>query len=310
MKLVIIILCIFVYVPFSGAQNFVAELYFEDSQGRKDTLTYGFNSFATEDIDLNLGEKDISIQSLDSFDVRAFRINTPLNHPPFVHGDCDHQDFELFMCQEFSGYDPGEFGLRFETKNTFESTPGCEAFQATVFNVEFFIPTNASYPITITWDSTLFRDSCMAKSHLSEIPPIFRADLGWCSDRIDYPVISFKDSSSVILQTPNFLTLARKDTTLVSVYYISLTTSAVEGPNSTIENISIPFKVFPNPNSGSFTLDGLDNYKTLSIFDIQGRLIKTYQEYTTRIEIATKGLHILKVEMGDGRIYSKKVTCY
>ncbi len=102
------------------------------------------------------------------------------------------------------------------------------------------------------------------------------------------------------------------DSTVVSVYslFVSSTSFAGDIIDSVKEADKRTFDVFPNPNTGSFTLDGLDNYESLSIFDIQGRLIKTYPEYTTQIEIESKGLRILKVEMGDGRIYSKKVTCY
>ena len=285
-----------------AAQDFVAELYFEDSQGRRDTLTYGFNGFATIDIDEELGEEDISDQALDSLDVRAFRIETPLNHPPFVHGDCDHQDFDLFMCQEFYGYEPDRFGLMHETKTTFEGGSNCASDQPSVFNVEFFIPVNASYPIRITWDSTLFIDTCRSNSHLSEIPPMLRGDLEWCNERIMYPIISFVDSSSVTLMQPNFLTLARKDSSLVSVYYISLTMSGALPPLNTNELDVIPFDIYPNPSSDILRHDLLGEF-SYNILDQRGReMLSGKNEKEIDIHHLSSGVYFLQIEQ-DGQLY-------
>ena len=151
----------------------VAQLFFEDNDGRRDTLTFGDIEGANINfLDENLGEIDVKESALDDFDVRFFMASgVNPNVPRFIYGDCDHQDFDIFIC------DPNYFGsYNYETKVLFAGLPQCSSNQITAGFFEFFIPKQAAFPITIVWDSTFFQDNCRSLANISEIPITEQSD--------------------------------------------------------------------------------------------------------------------------------------
>jgi len=81
------LLLIFIFLSLSGkSQEYSFPLYFEDSQGNRDTLYFGFDKNATFDIDEQFGEVNLINEPLDSnfavFFTDAAKIAT------FDDGDC------------------------------------------------------------------------------------------------------------------------------------------------------------------------------------------------------------------------------
>ncbi len=74
------------------------------------------------------------------------------------------------------------------------------------------------------------------------------------------------------------------------------------------------FRIYPNPNSGSFTIeiDGPEKNISISIYDILGNLIKLVQTSVSKTDYlvelnAANGIYLVKVKNG-GMIYNQKVS--
>jgi len=301
----IVLMHLFMIVNLSG-QDLTAHLYFEDSNGLRDTLTFGDVEGGSSNINANLGEIDIKDEPLDDFDVRFFMTEgfTP-NHPRYIYGDCDHQDFDIFIC------DPTIVGdYIYEAKVGIDDLPSCFTNQITSNYLEFFIPKNAAFPITIEWDSTLFQDSCRSRTNISEVPITEQdfpgTDFDWCNDRINYPYISLKDSSKVVLEQSNFLTLLRKDSTLVSTYYLTLPSSNYNGISSAKHKFAQPVEISPNPVSNQLTVD-LDSEFRYEIQNIHGaKIANGISSKSLDVGSLSPGIYFLQISQKDNTYQSKK----
>jgi len=93
-----------------------------------------------------------------------------------------------------------------------------------------------------------------------------------------------------------------KDPGLTRIYKRNLSASAVG-----IENNKklINFSLAPNPAASFVMIEGLDskNISGISIFSIDGKLIKTIQQSQLNIDIAdlNAGIYIVKIETKDGQ---------
>jgi PKD repeat protein len=83
-----------------------------------------------------------------------------------------------------------------------------------------------------------------------------------------------------------------------------LTTISV--PNN-IGNNSI--RIFPNPTTGIVNIDGIDKFIEIQILDIQGKLVKSINNYTNIINVSElqKGNYIVKI-ITDRNVITKKLT--
>ncbi len=80
-------------------------------------------------------------------------------------------------------------------------------------------------------------------------------------------------------------------------------------PLSVLNKNAAQIELFPNPNNGSFQIQGIDNYESLEIYNINGSLVKRYDSYTAQINMDRSGMYLLKIDLGDGVVVSKKVSC-
>ena len=58
---------------FSFSQDIPLKLFAEDSEGRRDTITFGLNSQSTIDIDIEFNEIDIYEIPIDTLDLRIIQ---------------------------------------------------------------------------------------------------------------------------------------------------------------------------------------------------------------------------------------------
>ncbi|MCF8255781.1 MAG: SBBP repeat-containing protein [Bacteroidia bacterium] len=91
--------------------------------------------------------------------------------------------------------------------------------------------------------------------------------------------------------------------------YLDITISpALELEELTNENA---FQVYPNPNSGSFVIGGLNQKEfTVNVYDARGALVKTQViQGETRIELenARAGLYVIHLINSDGNVFTKKM---
>jgi hypothetical protein len=91
--------------------------------------------------------------------------------------------------------------------------------------------------------------------------------------------------------------------------FLDITISpALEVEELTNENA---FQVYPNPNTGSFVIGGLNQKEfTVNVYDARGALVKTQEiQGETRIELenASAGLYVIQLIHSNGNVYQKKM---
>jgi len=82
------------------------------------------------------------------------------------------------------------------------------------------------------------------------------------------------------------------------------------------ELIQHPIKIYPNPShSGLISIEGLENFTILEIFDVSGQLVQTINKNnknlksTLILDLSTqaRGLYLMKATNSSGQIYSSKI---
>lgn len=141
MKKSILLFTFMLIALISNAQEFSFNLYLEDGQGNRDTLVFGYDSTATDSIDVNFDEIDILGQPWDSvFEARTVNVEN-LNFPY-------------------------EFNPRYQSKKQIiyykHNSPYSTNFAFS--NHIGVLVKSINEPISITWDSALFADSCIVSS--------------------------------------------------------------------------------------------------------------------------------------------------
>lgn len=124
---------------------FSTQLYLEDYQGNKDTLTVGYNAMATKGVDTFLGEVDFG-SPLQGSGFQAYIIN-----------------------QEWDAA-PGDYYLKKQLVNIDVDYVSLAAIQI-IFPYE-------SLPVTISWDNTLFEDPLRDFSLITDWPSLMWFDVG------------------------------------------------------------------------------------------------------------------------------------
>ena len=270
MRVLLITILLSIQMQLLG-QNFITNLYFEDSLGNRDTLMFGRSEEGTYDMDEELGEIDIQEDSLKALDVRFFQLMTyNINEEYDIGWRCTHQDGDVSV----NGNDLIREYI-YETKVSVVPLIECLDDRRTYFD-KFFIPTNAAFPITIRWDNLLYQDSCNAEANISELPfycQCFPHD-NFCPERINYPFISLNSMDSIILEQPNFLTFLRADSTLVSPYYIRIPHNKDGMVLSTRQEVlqeALP--IYPNPIEDKLYLETTEQGWSYKILNLQGQQI-------------------------------------
>lgn len=147
-----VILIFYIFTNNLIAQDFSFDIFFQDAVGNKDTLTLGYGSFASDSVDIGLGEINIVSSELDSnFDVRVTN------------------EWETRMLN--SAFE-GVFHLK---KQIINGTCG--------FIGPISIDVHCkNWPVTASWDNSNFNDTCRDGSVLTSVPEGGWWDVGSPSD--------------------------------------------------------------------------------------------------------------------------------
>ncbi len=294
----------------SKAQTFdTFSLYFEDAKGSLDTLRLDrIEEGATRFIDEELGEIDLKDQPLNGFDVRFYRFEAAnVNSAYDIIWFCTHEDGDVDVNDNNSQI----YKYLHETKQLIWPKFNCSPSNFGIPE-KFFIPNSAAFPVTVTWDSSLLQDTCHYLSRLTEVPPVrfsqfVEFGIEFCPDRINHPLISLRDSNSVVLTKPNFLTMMRADGSLVSTYYIDIRNNFIP-PVSVDNTLESEITLSPNPNDGLFQIGNAPTDASVEIYSITGQLVKSYDSTNQEIRIEEKGVFIVSIRTEEG-IVTKKVVC-
>ena len=150
----ILLLHLFLLVGAAYGQDFSFEMYFEDALGNKDTLTFGYDVNATDGIDISFNEEDISSQPWgNSFEARTSNYN---------------YDVGPFHTANYAFYTLKQI----QYKN-------CGISNNLISSIHLYKP---NYPVTISWDSTLFYNPCRINSLVTGWGPGGWFDASWAGD--------------------------------------------------------------------------------------------------------------------------------
>lgn len=258
------------FAQFGFNQTFVFDMFFEDSAGNKDTLTIGYDPTATDGIDSNFGKINI--------------INTPLD-----------SNFDVRISDEY--YLGGIIGNQsFHTKKNIVLNNNCSDVNVISLNIK-----TDNWPVTATWDSTLFDNSCLSGSAFNSMIQWF--DVAGESDLL----MSFLNSKDSVVFSANQgvgyynenCSFINSNNDTISVFQIIL--SNTDYLVSVKEYSLKPIEVYPNPFSNVLNLifDELIDGK-LMIYDITGQLIyvesvQNRHTLTINTNKFDKGVYLYKV---------------
>ena len=280
----IIILAFNITINAQTAQ-FETTIYFEDAVGNKDSVIVGFDTLATEDIDIALGEQEILIPFDSVFEVRAAALD---------------------------GTYWKKLAKRVFQRAEYHPSDGCYGSIRTAIYVW------AKYqPIKVSWDINAFQspDMCLWASALidhqedelagpiapDEIKPTFAcmADVG--SFTFELTAEAFvqtelgntlrveieKEVEGLGVQTIYGLRYNHEEAYGYSPCFL-VTDTEEEIENKNASHITI----YPNPTSGMLQIDIPDGQQNagLNIYDMSGRKVKTVKSYIPGREIDVSGL--------------------
>ena len=259
------------------AQQFSFQMFFKDAIGNRDTLTLGYDTAATKLIDAAFGEVNIIGVPLDSiFDVRVT--------DEFIWGWQGHGTFHT--KRQISFYDCNSPLLNYQN-----------------------IDIKAKYwPVTATWDKTLFNDSCRDwssfNSQLGDI--VGDSDLYWAR-MLKKDSVTF--TSNVSPWGVGSYAYINNSNDTIPVFFQAFIDSLHAFSIKELYNLK-SLKIFPNPatNSISISLDksfGVSN--TICLYNVYGQLVlSTSQKQNIDVANLPTGLYLIRVADKSGRMQTVK----
>ena len=257
-----------------NGQQFSFQMYFTDAIGNKDTITLGYDLTATDSIDLSFNEINIISVPLDtSIDVRV----------------TDEFYFRTIL---------GSVG-------TFHTKKQITYYNCTTFPVktqEIDIHTK-HWPVTVTWNNSLFKDSCRNGSVFTSVNSGGWWDVGspsnlWRQVLPSNGFVTFTSNSSNSFNNNYEYINSTGDT--IPVFWqafadsilLSLSVNELTASKAVIE-------IFPNPTSNSITIGIPKSFGEISLIEFYNSLGQfiSRSSQLSNIDITEfqSGLYFIKV---------------
>jgi hypothetical protein len=267
----------------SFAQTFSFELHFKDATGAKDTLIFGYDPNATNAIDVSFQEENIINQAWSNeFEAR------------------------ITVIDPNSMIDDGEYMQISEAGQLRKQITKEDCIDQSVF-IHFIQLKNAVYPISITWDSTLFNIPCLSNTIITDWYPgvWFDAILG-----VD-PQFPFKfnmTDSGTFTHTSTYMINSHQDT-LGLLYFAMANENQIFVGLDELEKIALT--VSPNPTNALLNLSirGNQVIQSAVLFDINGQRMRVpMQANAFDLNELSNGIYYLEVLFESGKIEKRKVV--
>ena len=277
LNLLILALCL---ATISKAQEFQFKLHFEDAAGNKDSVTIGYDQDGTTMIDTAFGEENILGTPLDSvFDVR---ISDELN----ANGNPSFQTKKQIVPDSCGGWFFPIVTIEIECKN---------------------------WPVTASWDNTLFATTCTKGSVFTSIHPGGWWDTGSPSDLFRAELSSEKtvtfssNYDAADGYNSNYAYVNASNDTIPVFWMAFGNKELLQTGSSSIENNLI---FYPNPVSDYFYFNFPENsIKNISITDTQGKSkIASYQYGRIDFTKFEQGIYIVQISTTNGKIIKTKIV--
>lgn len=290
MKNVIIILFLFLSY-FSFAQEFSVELFFQDAAGNQDSIILGYDNSATNGIDSAFGETNI--------------IATPYN-----------TGLDVRISDELKARTtyPNPLAPTYHTKK--------QIFQKNCpvsFSIHGIDIVTDNWPVTLTWDSSLFNNDCRNGTVFTSINPGGWWDTSspsaytssfWRVELLNQNQVVFDDNTYYSsASTPNYSYMS-DDNRVVSVFWFTFGNESqlLSTKDDKLSNVII----YPNPTSNEVKIDlGTMNLEvqTIELLDINGKSSKIALDKNNLIHLKNykSGIYFVRLQFKNGQTLMKKI---
>lgn len=264
-------------------QEFNFNLIFQDATGNTDTLILGYSSKATDSVDTELEEINIISTELDSvFDVRV----------------TDEWNARMWKSDSI-----GNYHLK---KQIFNGTCG--------FIGPISIDINCkNWPVTVSWDNSLFNDTCRAGSVLTSVPAGGWWDVGSPSDLFR---AELKNTNQVTFSAnygyyvnENYAYI-NTDSDTISVFWVAFGKSSFLSlgvQQDRLENILI---LYPNPTMDKIQIYGelTNQMEEIRILDLSGKvqIIKTDSDCIDLSQLQN-GIYFINLRLKNNILITRKI---
>jgi len=275
--LMTILLCLY---QISEAQTFQFQMFFEDAIGNKDTLTIGYDVNGTELIDPSFGETNIIGIPLDStFDVR-------ITNAFFSNGNATFHTKKQILPDSCSGW---------------------------WFPVVSIVVKSKNWPVTATWDNSLFNIECRVGSVFTSFHPGGWWDVGGFPSDLNRVELA---NANHVTFTSNYNPTSGYDENYayinssndtIPVFWMAFGDSALISLG--VESISSDINSYPNPVKDVFYID-IQNHlvKDVKVVDMMGRSkIVDFKNGYIDLRKFNSGYYLIMINRKDGKMQNLKI---
>ena len=270
----LLFLLILVNYGFLTAQEFSFEIFFEDSAGNQDSIILGYDDAATFGIDSSFGEINI--------------INVPYS-----------AGLDVRVTDEWSNRE-NSIPPTFHTKK--------QIYQEACPN-NFLIPVidivTDNWPVTATWDNSLFNDVCRNGSVFTSIHPLGWWDTGSPSDLLRVVLSDVNEVTFTSNYDGDFnpaYAYINDNGDIIPIYWQTFGDQSII--LSISENYETDIKIFPNPTNDFlyYEIDAPELISEINIYDINGRKQNIQDsDNSLDLKILTSGIYFIEFFFKDNR---------
>ncbi|MBK6546222.1 MAG: T9SS type A sorting domain-containing protein [Saprospiraceae bacterium] len=286
MKKSLLLITTICYFITAQGQLFSFKMFFIDAIGDKDTITLGYDLLATDSIDLTFGEINKISTPLDSrLDVRItneFYNRTRFNMPGSYH---TKKQIIYYYCPVF----------KYE-------------------NIQTIDIHTKHWPVTATWNNSLFTDSCRNGSVFTSFNPGGWWDVGSPSN-LRQQVLGEKDSVTFSSNTfggynENYSYIKGLDT--IPVFWLGIGNEYILYTSiNEISKKDTQLKAFPNPTTGNLTVEvaqDFGNINSIQIFSSTGnQMMISKTTHEPNISQLEKGLYFILITNEKGKTLCTRI---
>lgn len=269
----LLFLLILVNYSFLTAQEFSFEIIFEDSAGNKDSIIIGYDEAATFGIDSSFGEINIiNIPYSAGLDVRIsdeWRKRESSNQPTF------HTKKQIYQ----------------------KACPNN-------FNIPVIDIVTDNWPVTATWDNSLFNDMCRNGSVFTSINPGGWWDTGSPSNLYRVVLSEINEATFTSNYDGNFnpaYAYMNDNGDIVPVYWQTFGNRTIL---STSENYETDIKIFPNPTNDllHYEIDNTELISEINIYDLNGRKQnRQHSDNSLDLKMLSSGIYFIEFLFKENR---------
>lgn len=232
--------------------------FIAESRGYLDSVVVGYDPTASIQIDAQFGEQDINYTPFDStFEVRVGQI------------DLEYRDCGTNII------DPSNPFLTYMSKVDIlpKTCTGWDPSQTNYGTIPYatLLVRKRDLPVTLSWDTEVFQDTCVAASLVTDWNPNFWPDVT-CGALVGPEVSLGNANSATVIEQTEMTLLDNWGDTLCMLYIV------LDNPSralSTDELLINQANVYPNPASNTVVIESEGDIELLEIYDGVGTRIET-----------------------------------